>query len=143
MTRPHEKESARFAGTSRNLHRDRAHSSNATRWGPWLFSLLVAIGAIATVTINGSGGATTQVPAVIQVGSQTANVASTTITTIPSRSVTSSTTIIPRVQHLTTVVRPLASVTEHEDPSQGTGPGETETKSGATSSSIPLTSADN
>jgi hypothetical protein len=143
MTRPHEKESARFAGTSRNLHRDRAHSSNATRWGPWLFSLLVAIGAIATVTINGSGGATTQVPAVIQVGSQTAYVASTTTTTIPSRSVTSSTTIIPRVQHLTTVVRPLASVTEHEDPSQGTGPGETETKSGATSSSKPLTSADN
>ena len=141
MTRSHEKESARFAGTSRNLRRGRAHSSNATRWGPWLFSLLVAIGAIVTVTVNGSGGATTQVPAVIQVGSQTANVASTTTTTIPSRNVTSSTTTIPRVQHLTTVVRPLATVTEHEDPSQGTGPGETET--GATSSVIPLTNADN
>jgi hypothetical protein len=141
MTRPHEKESAQFAGTSRNLHRGRAHSSNATRWGPWLFSLLVTIGAIATVTINGSGGATTQVPAVIQVGSQTANVASTTTTTIPSRNVTSSTTTIPGLKRLTTVVRPLATVTEHEDPSQGTGSGET--KTGATSSSIPLTSADN
>jgi hypothetical protein len=70
-------------------------------------------------------------------------VASTTTTTIPSRNVTSSATTIPRVQHLTTVVRPLATVTEHEDPSQGTGPRETETKPGATSSSIPLTSADN
>jgi len=141
MTRSHEKESVRFAGTSRDLHRGRAHSSNATRWGPWLFSLLVVIGAIVTVTINGSSGATTQVPAVIQVGSQTANVASSTTTTIPSRNVTSSTTTIPGLTHLTTVVRPLATVTEHEDPSQGTGSGETET--GATSSSIPLTSADN
>ena len=141
MTRSHEKESVRFAGTSRVLHRGRAHSSNATRWGPWLFSLLVVIGAIVTVTINGSSGATTQVPAVIQVGSQTANVASSTTTTIPSRNVTSSTTTIPGLTHLTTVVRPLATVTEHEDPSQGTGSGETET--GATSSSIPLTSADN
>jgi hypothetical protein len=68
-------------------------------------------------------------------------VASSTTTTIPSRNVTSSTTTIPGLTHLTTVVRPLATVTEHEDPSQGTGSGETET--GATSSSIPLTSADN
>ena len=141
MTRSHEKESVRFAGTPRNLHRGRAHSSNATRWGPWLFSLLVAIGAIVMVTINGSGGATTQVPAVIQVGSQTANVASTTTTTIPSMNVTLSTTTIPGLKHLTTVVRPVATVTEHEDPGQGTG--SDETKTGATSSGIPLTSADN
>ena len=141
MTTPHEKESARLVGISRNLRRGRAHPSNATRWGPWLFSLLVAIGAVVTVTINSSGGATTQVPAVIEVGSQTASVASTTTTTVPSRNVTSSTTTIPGLQHLTTVVRPLATVTEHEDPSQGTEPGET--KTGATSSSTPLTSADN
>ena len=140
MTTPHEKESARLVGNSRNLHRDRAHPSNATRWGPWLFSLLVAIGAVVTVTINSSGGATTQVPAVIEVGSRTANVASTTTTTVPSRNVTSSTSTIPGLQHLTTVVRPLATVTEHEDPSQGTVSGETGT--GATSSSIPLTNAD-
>src|ERR1035437_10249468 len=141
MTRSHEKESARFAGTSRNLPRGRTQSSNATRWGPWLISLLVAIGAIVTVPVNGSGGATRQVPAVMQVGSQTANVASTPTTTIPSSNVTSSATTIPELKHLTTVVRPLATVTEHEDPRQGTAPGETET--GATSSVIPLTNADN
>ena len=139
MTRPHEQESDRFAGTSRNPHRGRAQSSNATRGGPWLFSLLVAIGAIVTVTVNGSGGATTQVPAVIQVGSQTANVASTTTTTIPSRNVTSSATTIPRVQHLTTVVRPQATVTDHEDPGSGDSSSETNVgaNAGATSTSTP------
>ena len=140
MTRSHQDESGRFTGTSQPLAHGHTRSSTSTRWGPWLFSLLIAVGAVVTATINGSGGAATQVPAVIQVGSQSTKVPSS-VTTVPSKSVAATTTTIPRVQPLTTVVHPLSTVTEHEDSSSRAHSGETTT--GATSSNIASSSADN
>ena len=138
MTRPHEQASAGMTEISRVRLHGRAHSSGATRWGPWLFSLLVATGAILMVTINGSGGAAAQVPSVIQVGNQAGAQPGIAVTTIPAPT-SSSTTTIPVVQHLTTVVRPQATVTDHEDPGSGDSSSETNVgaNAGATSTSNP------
>jgi hypothetical protein len=99
----------------------------------------VATGAILMVTINGSGGAAAQVPSVIQVGNQTRTPPGIVVTTIPAPTSSSSTTTIPVVQHLTTVVRPQATVTDHEDPSWGDSSSETNVgaNAGATSTSTP------
>src|SRR5664280_1963171 len=139
MTGPHEQASATVTEISRVRRHGRARSSGAARWGPWLFSLLVATGAILMVTINGSGGAAAQVPSVIQVGNQAGTQPGIAVTTIPAPPSSSSTTTIPVAQHLTTVVRPQATVTDHEDPGSGDNSSETNVgaNAGATSTSNP------
>ena len=91
------------------------------------------------VTINGSGGAAAQVPSVIQVGNQAGTQPGIAVTTIPAPPSSSSTTTIPVAQHLTTVVRPQATVTDHEDPGSGDNSSETNVgaNAGATSTSNP------
>jgi hypothetical protein len=95
-----------------------AKSSSATRWGPWLVCVLVAAAAILTVAINGSVDASTQVPSVIQVGTQT-RTSPAHVTTTTHAAPSLSTTTILVAKHPTTVVRPQATVTDHEGTSGG------------------------
>lgn len=95
--------------------------SDGSRWGLWLTPLLVAGAAALGVMLTGASGATTGVPAQIQVGHQaisnpgkistTSNHGSTT-TSVPAQT----TTTVPTIK-ITTVVRPIAKVTDHEDSS--------------------------
>jgi hypothetical protein len=112
----HEKVSTagpRSAGTPARRQR-----SDGSRWGLWLTPLLVAAAAVLGVMLTGASGATTGVPAQIQVGLQA--VSHTVI--VPTKGnhgstttgvTNQSTTTIPTIK-VTTVVQPFAKVTDHE-----------------------------
>ena len=109
--------------------------TNTNRWTAWLLSLLVVGGATTVVAINGSGGATSQVPPLIQVGAARSIRPVHVTTTPPARRPSSPTTTVAGGQRLTTLVRPLLTVTDHEDSSRS------DTSSDTNAS--PLTSASN
>lgn len=137
MTRPSRIEAVHTTEASRVRPRGRRASPSGPPWRLWLLSLFVAAGAILLVTLTGAGGAATDVPSAVQVGRQAATVASSVAAstapgTKPNASPPPTTS---EVAHRTTVVRPLATVTDHEDSSGATAPGTTPT-------SIPSTSVD-
>jgi hypothetical protein len=149
VTRPHENEAARNAAASRARPHGLRSSLTGTQWGLWICSAFVAAGAILLVTLTGTGGAATQVPSAIQIGSQaptsTPNAVTSTIPAAnPIPTTSSPATTTTAVTHRTTVINPLSTVTDHEDP--GADDGSSATTPGAatsTSTSAPSTSVDN
>ena len=149
MTRPHENEAARIAAASRGRPHGLRSSLTGSQWGLWICSLFVAAGAVLLVTLTGTGGAATQVPSAIQIGSLAPASSPNAVTsTIPAanpipKTSSPATTTTARA-HRTTVINPLSTVTDHEDP--GGNDGSSATTPGAatsTSTTAPSTSVDN
>ena len=144
MTRPHtDVATGMSAGT-----RVRSHGLRSTfarpRLGPWIASLVVAGGAVVMITLTGTGGAATQVPSAIQIGHSTSHVTSSVPTTTPRPSTSSTvpTTVSPTRR--TTVIRPLSTVTDHEDKGNDNGSNATTAGSAtSTTTTAPSSSVDN
>jgi hypothetical protein len=149
VTRLHEDEAAQIAAASRVRARGPKSRLTGSRWGLWVCSMFVAAGAVLVVTLTGTGGAATQVPSAIQIGvptpTSTANAVTSTIpvaNSIPTTSSPPTTTSV--VTRHTTVINPLSTVTDHEDPGREDGSGATTpTAATSTSTTAPSTSVDN
>jgi hypothetical protein len=124
MNRRYEDEAARTPPASHAPAPLRPHRSVGPKWGLWLTSLFVSAGAVLGVTLTGVGATATGVPASVQVGHQlTTSTAGTGVApTRPSGHPTTTATPPTSATGLkaaTTVVQPLATVTDREDSSGG------------------------
>ena len=139
MTRRKAIEAARIAGRMHVRASVPSSSHYGSRWGLWLFAVLVAGGAASIVTLTGADSAGKQVPAVIQIGRPAITIVTAPPTsTVPRTTVAppTSTTTVPVAKPLTTVVLPLSKVSDHED-TGGVDNSKPTIQSGTPSTSIP------
>jgi len=93
----------------------RAIARGRARLPLWFFSLIVVAGAVLAMTLTGPRAATTEIPAAVQVGSQTAP-------STPSSAATTTTTssaIVPATTPRTRVVQPQETVTREDNSKEG------------------------
>ncbi|HUX05422.1 MAG TPA: hypothetical protein VMV53_11040 [Acidimicrobiales bacterium] len=147
MAAPHSSDVTPTPKNHRGAAGARAGITAPFRWTLWVLSSAVAAGTIVALAHIGAGGAETQLPPTVQVGSQAAT---STVTTIPvtsptaptSTQPTTSTTSAPTTTTTigrTLVIRPQPTITSGDD-NHGDAP---DAGSGTTVTSQPTTSTDN
>jgi len=119
MAAPHARDVTPTPRISRGTAR-RVGVTAPIRWTLWVLAGAVAAGSVLALAHVGAGGAETQLPTVVQVGSQAATHSVTTIpvtspTTPPSSAPSTTTPTTTTTLGRTLVVRPQPSITSGDD----------------------------